>query len=91
LLAWGLAYYDLAFTSFFAPKYENVRRKAFEQTKSFQTGSLQELENMQFEYIKADKAHKPALASLIRHRAAEIPEEMMSSDFKSFIASLPSQ
>jgi hypothetical protein len=46
---------------------------------------------MQFEYIKADKAHKPALASLIRHRAAEIPEEMMSSDFKSFIASLPSQ
>ena len=90
-VTWGLAYYDLAFTSFFAPKYENVRRKAFEQSKSFRTGSLQELENMQFEYVKAYKAHKPALANLIRHRAAEIPEEMMPTELKSFIASLPSQ
>ena len=46
---------------------------------------------MQFEYIKADKEHKPTLASLNRHRAAEIPEEMMPTELKSFITSLPSQ
>lgn len=51
-LIWGVAYHDLLFTAFFAPKYEQVRRNTFEQSKSFRTGAVQELQNMQFEYIK---------------------------------------
>jgi len=88
-IIWGAAYHDLIFTSYFAPKYENVRRKTFEQTKSFRDGSVQELQNMQFEYIKADPAHKKALADLIRHRAAEVPADAMPSDLQSFISNLP--
>ena len=88
-LTWGVAYHDLIFTSFFSPKYENVRRKTFEQSKSFRTGAVQELQNMQFEYIKADPAHKVALADIIRHRAAEVPADAMPTDLQSFISNLP--
>lgn len=88
-LTWGVAYHDLIFTSFFAPKYENVRRNTFEQSKSFRTGAVQELQNMQFEYIKASPEHKQALADIIRHRAAEVPADAMPTDLQSFISNLP--
>ena len=88
-LIWGVAYNDLIFTSFFAPKYENVRRNTFEQSKSFRTGAVQELQNMQFEYIRSDAEHKKALADIIRHRAAEVPADAMPSDLQSFISNLP--
>jgi hypothetical protein len=85
---WGIAYHDLLFTAFFAPKYENVRRNTFEQSKSFRTGAVQELQNMQFEYIKASPEHKVALADIIRHRAAEVPADAMPSDLQFFISNL---
>lgn len=88
-LTWGLAYHDLLFTAFFAPKYEQVRRNTFEQSKSFRSGAVQELQNMQFEYIKADPEHKKALADIIRHRAVEVPPDAMPSDLQSFISNLP--
>ena len=88
-IIWGVTYHDLLFTAFFAPKFENVRRNTFEQSKSFRTGAIQELQNMQFEYIKAEPEHKSALADIIRHRAAEIPEDAMPTDLQSFISNLP--
>ena len=88
-LVWGVAYHDLLFTAFFASKYENVRRNTFEQSKSFRTGAIQELQNMQFEYIRSDAEHKAALADIIRHRAAEVPADAMPSDLQSFISNLP--
>jgi hypothetical protein len=87
-LIWGLAYHDLIFTSFFAPKYENIRRNTFENSKSFRTGAVQELQNMQFEYIKASPEHKAALADVIRHRAAEVPADAMPTDLQTFISNL---
>ena len=56
---------------FFAPKYEGVRRQVFEQTKSYNQGMIQELQNMQFAYLQADTNHQAALASIILHRAAD--------------------
>ena len=88
-VTWGVAYHDLIFTSFFAPKFENVRRNTFEQSKSFRTGAVQELQNMQFEYIKASPEHKKALADIIRHRAIEVPADAMPTDLQSFISNLP--
>lgn len=89
VLGWGITYHELLFTSFFAPKFEDVRRNTFERSKSFRTGAVQELQNMQFEYIKADPAHKKALADVIRHRAAEVPADAMPADLQSFIYNLP--
>lgn len=88
-LLWGIAYHQLIFTAFFGPKFENVRRNTFEQSKSFRTGAVQELQNMQFEYIKASPEHKVALADIIRHRAAEVPADAMPTDLQSFISNLP--
>ena len=87
-LAWGLTYHQLIFTSFFAPKFENVRRNTFEQSKSFRDGSLQELENMRFEYIKASPEHKVALKDIIIHRATEVPEDALPQDLYNFIQGL---
>ena len=87
-VTWGVAYHDLIFTSFFAPKFENVRRNTFEQSKSFRTGAVQELQNMQFEYIKAAPEHKKALADIIRHRATEIPIDAMPADLSAFVNTL---
>lgn len=88
-LTWGIAYHDLIFTSFFGPKFEDVRRNTFERSKSFRTGAVQELQNMQFEYIKAAPEHRKALADVIRHRAVEVPVDAMPSDLQSFISNLP--
>lgn len=88
-LLWGVAYHNLIFAAFFGPKYEDVRRNTFEHSKSFRTGAIQELQNMQFEYIKADPAHKKALADVIRHRAVEVPADVMPGELQSFISNLP--
>jgi len=72
----------------FAPKMEQVRRKTFEESKAYRQGMVQELQNMQFEYIKADSVHKAALASVILHRAADFKEEDMPKDLYDFIEKL---
>ena len=72
----------------FAPKYEQTRREVFEQTKSYNQGMIQELQNMQFEYVKADDTHKQALASIILHRVADFPEDKLPVDLRTFIQKL---
>ena len=89
-LGWGLTYHELIFTSFFGPKFEDVRRTTFERSKSFRTGAVQELENMRFEYIRSDAAHKVALKDIIIHRSAEVPEDAMPQDLYNFIQGLKS-
>ena len=85
---WLLTGNDLAMQSFFAPKFEQVRRNTFEQSKAYNQGVIQELQNMQFQYVQADKEHKGALASIIKHRAADYPKDQMPSDLRNFIESL---
>jgi len=72
----------------FAPKYEQVRRETFEQTKSYRQGMAQELENMRFQYEQADDAHRDALADLILHRAADVDPYSLSPELASFISNL---
>lgn len=72
----------------FAPKMEQVRRDVFEQSKAYNQGMIQELQNMQFQYEQADDAHKAALGSIILHRAADYDSERMPSDLYAFIQQL---
>lgn len=81
---------DLPFYRYFAPKREAARREVFEETKSYNQGMVQELDNMRFEWVKADDAHKQALGSIILHRAADYPEDRMPADLRDFIRSLRS-
>ncbi len=73
---------------YWAPREEAVRREVFEQSKAYNQGMIQELQNMQFEYVKADPAHKSALASIILHRAADYDEAKLPPDLRAFIKGL---
>ena len=92
VLSYGLGFLatggDLAIYRFWAPKQEAARREVFEQTKAYRQGMVQELQNMQFQYVQADPAGKAALASIILHRAADFPEDAMTPDLRSFIDEL---
>jgi len=79
---------DLAIYKFWAPKQEAARRQVFEETKSYNQGMIQELQNMQMQYVQADQAHKDALASIILHRAADYPEDRMPRDLQVFVHNL---
>lgn len=87
-LGFILNMYGLFTYGFFAPKQEAIRRNVFEQTKSYNQGMIQELQNMQFEYIKADKEHQDALRSIILHRSADYNENNLPSDLYQFVNSL---
>ncbi len=82
---------DFFMYKFWAPKQETVRRQVFEQTRSFNQGMIQELQNMQFEYVKEkDSQAKAALASIILHRASgyNLEDSAVPADLRSFISKL---
>ena len=76
----------------FAPKYENTRRQVFENSRAFNQGMVQELENMQFEYTKAKPEDKNALASIILHRASgyNMDDPIVPASLRAFVAELKS-
>lgn len=88
-LIWLFAGNGLAMMKVFAPATEQVRRETFENSKAYRDGMVQELRAMQFEYMKADDAHKAGMANVIRHRVAGFPEDALPYDLKTFIQELP--
>ena len=74
----------------FAPKYEEVRRQTFEQTKSYSQGMIQELQNMQFDYVKANPEHQSMLASIILRRAADfdLRQPQVPTELRQFVEQL---
>lgn len=87
-IIWGLAFHGIIFQSVFSPMQENVNRKVFENTKSYNQGMAQELQKMQFEYIKAPKEQQGMLASVILQRTADYDLERLPPNLKSFIEGL---
>ena len=90
-LTWVAQGSDFFMYKVFAPKMEQVRRETFEQSKAYNQGMIQELQNMQFEYVKADKDHQAALASIILHRAADYDESKLPSDLREFVQKLKNE
>src|SRR5258708_11822698 len=86
--AWLIQGEDFILYRTFAPKYEQVRRETFEQSKAYNQGMVQELQNMEFEYAKASPEQKGALASLILHRAADYDSSRLPPDLRSFVERL---
>jgi hypothetical protein len=87
-LLWLVQGNDFVLYKAFAPKYEAVRRETFEQSKAYRQGLVQELQNMQFEYVKADKEHQAALASIILRRTADVPTDALTPDLNKFVDQL---
>ena len=75
----------------FAPKYEQARRETFEHSRAFNQGMVQELQNMQFQYIREkDPKAKQALASIILHRASgyNLEDPVVPANLRLFINGL---
>ncbi len=79
---------DFFLYKWFAPKYEQVRRETFEQSKAYNQGMIQELENLCLEYGKADPEHKAAIASVVRHRYADFDDARVPSHLQSCLANM---
>lgn len=88
LIIWALQGSDFFLTKVFAPKYEQVRRDTFEQSNAYNQGMIQELQNMQFEYVKAAPEQQDALASIILHRAADYDVDKLPPDLRTFVLQL---
>jgi hypothetical protein len=79
---------DFIMYKFWAPKYANVQREVFENTKSYQQGMIQDLRKSQEEYVQADSTEKYALAGIILKRVADVPEENIPADLQLFLREL---
>jgi hypothetical protein len=90
-LTWIVQGNNFFMYKFFGIKYENTRREIFEQSKAYNQGMIQELQNMQFEYIKAKEEQKPGLASIILHRAADYDVDKLPIDLRQFISQLKTE
>lgn len=74
---------DFFMFKFWAPKYEQVRRETYEQTKSYRQGSVQRLGTLCTQVDQADDAHKGMLNQVIEHEfvewnSADIPAHLRS-------------
>ena len=89
-MTWVFQGNDFFLYQYFGPKTEQVRRTIFEQSKAYNQGMVQELQNMQFEYAKATPEQRDALASVILHRAADydMNDSRVPSDLRQFVEQL---
>jgi hypothetical protein len=88
LIGWVTAGNQFFMFKFFAPKVEQVRRETFEQSKAYRQGMIQELNNLQVDYIKATPEQKAGLMTIILHKAADVPPETLTPDLNAFLAQL---
>jgi hypothetical protein len=73
----------------FAPKYEAVRRKTFEETKSYNEGVAQELRSAQLNYAQAKTPEeKQAIASYVLHQTAGYDTTRLPPDLAAFLAQM---
>ena len=91
-ITFGLGLFGLEFKKFFAPKYEEVRREVFEETKSYNEGKAMEFEKLRLEYLREkDPAGKTALAHALLHKLADYDKTKLSLEQQRFLKKLEQQ
>ena len=81
----ALTYGGLKMYEFFGPKYQDVERKIFDNTKSYNEGKEQDLLRYRLQYLNADRDEKEAIASTIRMQFADYDESKLSLVLQSFL------
>jgi hypothetical protein len=84
----GVSYLGYESYKFFAPKYRQVDNQVFKESEQYNDGMIRDLENLQLEYISADKEHKDALRAITLHRFSVYPEDKMPPNLRNFYNSL---
>ncbi len=87
-ITWIFQGNDFFMYKYFGIKYENTRREIFEQSQAYNQGMVQELDNMMFEYQKADEEQKGALGSIFLRRASYYGIDKLPADLREFAEKL---
>jgi hypothetical protein len=84
---------DYGSFAFWAPKYENVKRKTFEQTQSYIEGKRQDLAKYHHEWVTAsDSTDKKAIEALVRQQFANVnPSIIQDPDLADWLTSVQSR
>jgi len=75
---------------YFAPKYRAVDNEVFKQSEQYNDGMIRDLENLQMDYINADKDHKDAVRAIVLHRFSVYPEDKLPPNLRNFYNDLRS-
>lgn len=90
LVILGFSYLGWASYDYFAPKYRATENKVFKESEQYNDGMVRDLENLQMEYMNADKDHQQALRAIILHRFSVYPEDKMPANLRNFYNQLRS-
>ena len=79
----------LKWSEYFGPKREDVRRKTFQRTRSYNEAKEQELLKYRLEYLRAaDPKDKEAIAGTIRMAFADYDESLLQPELKAFLKTI---
>ncbi len=84
----GIYEFGFRLYEYYNPKYEQVRRNTYEQSRAFREGTVRDLENLALEFARASPEAKAAIRITARHRLANIPDELLTSQLLKFKAEL---
>lgn len=79
-LIFGVAYFGLGLKAYFGPKYQNVSRQIFQQTRSYNMGMKQQLVRYMQQYNQADANGKQLICSTVGHMFASFNEDANRAD-----------
>ena len=72
---------DLKFKEYFLPKYENMNRKVFEETQSYNYGMSQDLARYYEQYMKAESTNdKEVIGNVIKMRFSDFNSENLRNE-----------
>lgn len=85
----GLQYLGFLSTSFFAPKYEGVRRDVMIESRAYTEASIRRLYDLKREYEKADDADaRRGIALTARHEFSIFPQDRLPPDLRIWMAQI---
>lgn len=84
----GAAYLSWYGYDYFAPKYEDSRRKTFEQSRAFNEGMLRDLQNLRWQYLRGSPEVKATLRATIIHRFSVYDIERLPPELRVFYRQL---
>ena len=87
-VGFGLNMFGLASFSFFAPKYEQVRRTTFEQSQAYIEGQRRDIQNLRMDWLEATGDRKAAIRSVALQRINGLPQSAMTPEVHQFRAEL---
>lgn len=89
-LSFGSGMLSLEFTKFFKPKFQNVERKVFEETQSYNHGMTRELADYYEQHVKAkSREDRQLIEEIIKIKFADYNvANLRSSSLKIFLSNV---